>query len=66
MSSNVVVLSKALIVMPKIGLDVLRFGMTMEQVRGLWGQPNTIDYFIAIESNPENRDVVCIMRMVLI
>ena len=42
---------------PKIGIDCIKFGMTMEEVRSLWGQPNSIDYFIPIKERPEDRSV---------
>ena len=36
----------------------IQFGMTMDNVRTIWGQPTNIRYFIPIEENPEERDVI--------
>lgn len=44
-------------VKPKVGLDCIHLGMTMDQVRALWGQPESINYFIPIEKRPEDRSV---------
>jgi len=45
-------------ILPHIGIDTIRFGMTMDKVRSIWGQPANIRYFIPIEENPEERDVI--------
>ena len=44
-------------VLPKIGIDVIRFGMNMNEVRSLWGQPESISHFTPLEEQPENRSV---------
>jgi hypothetical protein len=44
-------------VSPKIGIDVIRFGMDMNEVRTLWGQPDSIYYFTPLEDQPEDRSV---------
>lgn len=41
----------------KTGIDQVRFGMTMDEVRELWGHPDSIEYFIPIEKQPEQRSV---------
>ncbi|MEG3768842.1 hypothetical protein [Alteromonas sp. 14N.309.X.WAT.G.H12] len=45
-------------IQPHIGINGLLFGMNMAQVRSIAGQPPHIDYFIPIQSNPEERDVI--------
>ena len=42
---------------PKIGIDIIRFGMNMNEVRSLWGQPESIKHFTPLEEQPENRSV---------
>jgi len=44
-------------VLPKIGVDIIRFGMNMNEVRALWGQPESIEHFTPLEEQPENRSV---------
>ena len=44
-------------ILPKVGIDIIRFGMSMDEVRSLWGQPESIDYFIPIKESPEDRNV---------
>ena len=45
-------------ILPYIGIGDIKFGMTMNDVRSFWGQPENIRYFIPIENNPEERDVI--------
>jgi hypothetical protein len=45
-------------IFPHIGIEEIQFGMTMENVRSIWGQPANIRYFIPIEENPEERDII--------
>ena len=44
-------------VLPKIGIDRIRFGMSMNEVRSLWGQPESIENFTPLEERPEDRSV---------
>lgn len=44
-------------IFPKIGVGPIRFGMTMDQVRDLWGQPEHIESFIASKHKPEERSI---------
>lgn len=43
---------------PQKGVDTLRFGMTMEEVRNTWGQPQDIYHFRPLKHNLEDRDVI--------
>ncbi|WLQ16755.1 hypothetical protein O5O45_12585 [Hahella aquimaris] len=40
---------------PKIGIDNIYLGMTMAEVRSLWGDPEDISTFIPLEEKPEDR-----------
>ncbi|MBT1064530.1 DUF3192 domain-containing protein [Bowmanella sp. Y26] len=40
---------------PKIGIDKIKLGMSMDQVRTLLGDPDNIEIFIPIENQPEDR-----------
>ena len=42
---------------PKVGIDHVRLGRNMNEVRALWGQPKSISNFIALEDKPEDRSV---------
>lgn len=44
-------------ILPYIGVEKIKFGMTMNQVRDLWGQPDHIEYFTALKDKPEDRSV---------
>lgn len=45
-------------ILPYIRISDIKFGMTMSDVRSFWGQPENIRYFIPVQSNPEERDVI--------
>ncbi len=40
---------------PKIGIDNIYLGMTMAEVRSLWGDAEEISTFIPLEEKPEDR-----------
>jgi hypothetical protein len=42
---------------PKIGIDKIKLGMSMDQVRYVLGDPDNIEIFIPIEEQPEDRMV---------
>ncbi len=42
---------------PKIGVDKIKLGMSMDQVRALLGDPDNIETFIPIEKQPECRSI---------
>jgi len=42
---------------PKIGIENVYFGLTMDEVRSIWGNPDSIDTFTPIEAAPEDRSI---------
>lgn len=45
-------------ILPKIGINNIKLGMTMNQVRATLGDPDNIEIFIPFENKPEDRDVL--------
>lgn len=44
-------------ILPKIGIDKIKLGMSMNQVRSILGDPDNIETFIPIEERPEDRTI---------
>ena len=42
---------------PKTGIDKIKLGMNMDQVRRILGDPDNIETFIPIEDRPEDRSI---------
>lgn len=49
-------------ILPYIGVGPIKFGMTMERVRDLWGQPDCIEHFRALQERPQDRSVEWIYK----
>lgn len=45
-------------VFPQTGIDKIYFGMTMQEVRNAWGQPEDIYHFHPLSDCLEDRDVI--------
>ena len=47
-----------MIIVPKVGIDSIKLGMSRDEVSSQWGSPDSIHDFIALEDSPEDKWIV--------